>query len=127
MPYMDFLRTTFRPYFDGSTNEWVLQVPGDQVRSIDGSYEIRLPLVLAKETAPGGAFIRNERKKYRAWLLQQQKNQCAVCQSGPDENKGGWVLDHQPPLGEPGSKFIDYEVVSHNKVVHRQCHTRRSG
>jgi hypothetical protein len=123
MGYMKKLRGIFKPNFNDSTNEWVLKIPKNKVLSEDDDYELRLPLILVKELAPGGNFLREERKAYRDFLLKKQNGRCAICgKEGLDSI--GWVLDHQPPLGEEGSRFIDYEGVTENRVVHRQCHRR---
>src|SRR3972149_3927414 len=116
MPYMQFLRETLKPRFDASTNDWVIQVAQQIVQPEGGEYKVRLPLVLVKELAPGGNFIREDRYKYRSWLLEKQNYRCAVCGGGEDPEKGGWTLDHQPPLGMPGSKFLDYERNTQNRV-----------
>ena len=44
----------------------------------------------------------------------------AICGKGgiPGED---WNLDHQPPLSQPDCKFIDYERITRNRVVHHKC------
>ena len=111
----------YKPRFDQEHDEWVLQVPSNAVRRKSKRfYEVRLPLYASRTLAIGGNILRNLRKEYRDWLLGQQGGVCAVCgkSSKPDDP---WNLDHQPPLAEPGSKFIDYARVTHNRVIHHKC------
>ena len=126
MPYVSDLRDIFNPRFDRDTNEWHIQVPKEKVASAGTGFEARLPLILVKELAPGGNFIRKDRRRYREWLLRKQGGLCSVCGNGPDATKGRWNLGHRPPMGEPDSIFIDYEHVTENRVVHEQCHERAS-
>ncbi len=84
------------------------------------SYEVRLPVYASRTLAIGGNILRNLRKEYRDWLLGQQSGICAVCGGGVEPDNP-WNLDHQPALAEPGSKFIDYARVTHNRVIHRRC------
>jgi hypothetical protein len=115
MTNMDRLRQTFNPRFDESTDEWVLKIP------VDAREEVRIPLILAKELAPGGGFLRNKRQRYREWLLEKQGGKCAVCGYVIDRNA---ELDHRPPTGQRGARFIDYERKTSNRVVHKACHRR---
>jgi len=111
----------YKPVFDQERDEWVLQVPSSAVtRQSDDFYEVRLPVYAGRALAIGGNILRNLRKEYRNWLLDQQCGVCAVCGRGakPDDP---WNLDHQPALVEPGSRFIDYARVTQNRVIHQQC------
>ncbi|MFC1954565.1 hypothetical protein ACFLVZ_01930 [Chloroflexota bacterium] len=113
----------YKPAFDQENDEWILQVPSNMVkRKSDDSYEIRLPVYASRALATGGNILRNMRRKYREWLLNEQNSVCGVCGKGSESNNP-WNLDHQPPLAEPGSKFIDYFKVTQNRVIHQQCDT----
>ena len=111
----------YSPRFDQERDEWVLQVSTRAVirRSAD-CYEVRLPVYAARALAVGGNILRPLRKKYRDWLLNEQRGLCAIC-GKPAEPDNPWNLDHQPPLAAPGSKFIDYRKVTQNRVIHRNC------
>lgn len=107
--------------FDQKQDEWVLQVPSnDIIRRSKDSYEVRLPVYASRALAIGGNILRNLRKEYRSWLLEQQGGVCAICGKGAEPGNP-WNLDHQPPLAATGSKFIDYEKVTQNRVIHHQC------
>ena len=111
----------YKPTFDVKQDEWVLQVPSSNVlQKSDDFYEVRLPLYVSRALAIGGNILRNIRKEYRNWLLDKQGNICAICGEGfkPDNS---WNLDHQPPIAKPGSKFIDYERITQNRVIHQRC------
>ncbi len=111
----------YKPTFNDEQDEWVLQVPSSAViRKPKNFYEVRLPIYASRALAIGGNILRNLRKKYRAWLLEQQGEVCAICGKGTEPDNR-WNLDHQPALIEPGSKFIDYARVTQNRVIHRQC------
>lgn len=107
--------------FDKDRDEWVLIVPGIAVKVISGgSYEVHLPVYASRAMAIGGNILRNIRKEYREWLLNKQGGVCAVCGRGA-ELGNPWNLDHQPPLSKPGSRFIDYERQTQNRVIHQKC------
>lgn len=111
----------YQPKFDQEKDELVLRVPNRAVtRRSDNFYEVRLPVYAGRALAIGGNILRNPRKKYRDWLLEQQGGKCAICGKGvkPDNH---WNLDHQPPLSQLGSKFIDYERTTKNRVIHHRC------
>lgn len=109
------------PQFDEKRDEWILQVPAGAVtRKSAGYYEVRLPVYASRALAVGGNILRPLRKKYRDWLLNEQRGLCAVC-GKPAEPGNPWNLDHQPPLAESGSKFIDYEKATQNRVIHQNC------
>lgn len=111
----------YNPRFDQERDEWVLQIPAGAVtRKSADCYEIRLPVYAARTLAVGGNILRPLRKNYRDWLLNEQRGLCAIC-GKPSEPANPWNLDHQPPLATPGSKFIDYEKVTQNRVIHRNC------
>lgn len=111
----------YKPTFDQERDEWVLQVPSTAViRKSDDFYEVRLPVYASRTLAIGGNILRNLRKQYREWLLGQQGGLCAVCSKGAEPGNP-WNLDHQPPLAEPSSKFIDYTRVTQNRVIHHRC------
>ena len=111
----------YKPAFDQEKDEWVLQVPNSAVtRRSDDFYEVRLPIYAGRALAIGGNILRNPRREYRDWLLEQQGGVCAICGKGA-ESDNSWNLDHQPALAQPGSKFIDYARVTQNRVIHRQC------
>ena len=111
----------YKPRFDQEQDEWVLQVPANSVRqNSDNSYEIRLPLYASRALAIGGNILRNPRKEYRDWLLNQQGGICDKCHEGAKLDNP-WNLDHRPPLAEPGSKFIDYARITQNRVIHHKC------
>ena len=113
----------FDPQFDKDKDQWVLQVSGDRVRlKEDGSYEITLPLYLTRTyLGPGGAILRPIRQRYRDWLLAKQNGKCGVCGEETPEKLGRWTLDHQPPMNQPGAKFIDYQQETDNRVIHQGC------
>jgi hypothetical protein len=104
-------------------NEWILQIPSSAVTQKSGNfYEIHLPLYAARALAIGGNILRRKRKTYRDWLLNEQGNICTICNEGYKPGKEWeWNLDHQPPLSDPSSKFIDYEKVTKNRVIHHKC------
>jgi hypothetical protein len=111
----------YKPQFDQQHDEWILQVPSNAVtRRSDDCYEVRLPVYASRALAIDGNILRNPRKEYRDWLLAQQGSVCALCGKG-DEPGNPWNLDHQPPLAEPGSRFVDYGRVTQNRVIHREC------
>lgn len=113
--------STYKPRFIADSNEWILEVPSSEVKRIQGGfYEIRLPVYASRALAIGGNILRPLRKKYREWLLAEQNGVCAICGKGPEPNNT-WNLDHQPPLAEPGNKFIDYDRDTQNRVIHRLC------
>jgi hypothetical protein len=121
MAKSDSFTSRYKPMFDHKQDEWVLQVPSDAViRKSKDFYEVRLPLYAGRALAIGGNILRKPRKEYRDWLLEQQGGICAICGKGAEPDNP-WNLDHQPALAEPGSKFIDYERVTQNRVIHRQC------
>jgi len=63
----------YKPTFDQKQDEWVLQVPSSAViRKSKDFYEVRLPIYAGRALAIGGNILRNLRKEYRAWLLEQQ-------------------------------------------------------
>jgi len=123
MPIENPIRNLYKPRFDQKTDEWILRVPSSQVsKKVDGNYEVRLPLYLARTyLSIGGAILRPIRRKYRDWLLTQQNGKCAECGLSSDNTKGYWILDHQPPLSQKGAKFIDYERTTGNRVIHQSC------
>lgn len=107
--------------FDKNRDEWILLVPSADVKaSPNGSYEVRLPVYASRAMAIGGNILRKLRKEYRVWLLGEQNGQCAICGHGA-ELGNPWNLDHQPPLSHIGSRFIDYERKTQNRVIHRSC------
>ena len=111
----------YNPRFDQERDEWILQIPaGAVIRKSADCYEVRLPVYASRALAVGGNILRPLRKKYRDWLLNEQCGLCAIC-GKPAEPDNPWNLDHQPALAEPGSKFIDYERVTQNRVIHRNC------
>jgi hypothetical protein len=111
----------YKPTFDQERDEWILQVPSNTVkRKSDDFCEVRLPVYASRAFAIGGNILRNLRREYRDWLLGQQGGICAVCGKGAKLGNT-WNLDHQPPLAEPGSKFIDYARVTQNRVIRHQC------
>lgn len=111
----------YKPKFDPEQDEWILQVPGcDITLKTNNLYEVRLPVYVSRALAIGGNILRKQRKEYREWLLGQQGQVCAICGKGT-ERGNPWNLDHQPPLAEPGSKFIDYARVTRNRVIHQKC------
>jgi len=117
----------YKPAF--KDNEWVLQVPGSSVtQKSDGIYEIHLPVYSARALAVGGNKLRLLRKAYRDWLLKQQGGVCAICGEGYKPGKEWeWNLDHQPPLADlSNSRFIDYEKVTKNRVIHFKCDTAQN-
>ena len=111
----------YKPTLDQTRDELVLQVPTTAViRKSDEFYEVRLPVYAGRALAIGGNILRKPRKEYRDWLLSQQGKVCTLC-GGGYEPDNPWNLDHQPPLSERGSKFIDYERTTQNRVIHRKC------
>ena len=121
MAKSESFNSRYEPTFDQEHDEWVLQVPSRAViRKSDDFYEVRLPVYAGRALATGGNILRNLRKKYRGWLLNQQGDVCAIC-GGSAELGNPWNLDHQPALIEPSSKFIDYARVTQNRVIHQQC------
>jgi hypothetical protein len=111
----------YSPRFDQQRDEWILQVPAGAVMRKSGDcYEVRLPVYVGRALAIGGNILRPLRKRYRDWLLNEQRGLCAIC-GKPAEPDNPWNLDHQPPLATPGSKFIDYKKVTQNRVIHRNC------
>ena len=123
MPITNPVRIEYDPDFDQSTDEWILRVPKRAVhQKEDGSYEIRLPIYLTRTyLSPGGAILRPLRKKYRDWLLANQGGKCEECGEGKDVSKGRWTLDHQPPMRQVNSKYIDYAQATGNRVIHQRC------
>jgi len=111
----------YKPSFDQGGDEWILQVPQDAVRvNTDGSFEVRLPLYASRALALGGNMLRPIRKQYRDWLLTQQQGLCDICGSGARQGDP-WNLDHQPTMASLGSKFIDYDRTTKNRVIHQHC------
>jgi hypothetical protein len=111
----------YNPRFDQERDEWILQIPaGEVIRKSVDFYEVRLPVYASRALAIGGNILRPMRKKYRDWLLNEQRGSCAICGKGA-ETDNPWNLDHQPALADLGSKFIDYEKVTRNRVIHRNC------
>lgn len=123
MPISNPIRSQYQPKFDQKTDEWILLVPKANVRKRkDGRWEVRLPLYLTRTyLSIGGAVLRPIRKRYREWLLTQQRGRCSECGEGADTRLGYWVLDHDPPLSKPGAKFIDYDKKTKNRVIHHAC------
>lgn len=112
---------TYRLRFDQDRDEWILQIPANAVmRKSADCYEVRLPVYASRALAVGGNILRPLRKKYRDWLLNEQSGRCAIC-GKPAEPDNPWNLDHQPSLAASGSKFIDYERATQNRVIHRDC------
>jgi hypothetical protein len=111
----------YNPRFDQERDEWILRIPAGAVicESAD-FYEVRLPVYASRALAIGGNILRPLRRKYRGWLLNEQRGLCAICGKGAEPDNP-WNLDHQPALADPGSKFIDYEKVTQNRVIHRNC------
>ena len=111
----------YKPTFDQENDEWVLQVPNSAVTRKSGDlYTIRLPVYAGRALAIGGNILRNLRREYRDWLLEQQGGECAICGKSTEPGND-WNLDHQPALAQPDSKFIDYGRVTKNRVIHHQC------
>ena len=109
----------YKPEFNN--NEWVLQIPKSAVIEESANYyEVHLPVYASRALAIGGNILRPLRKKYRDWLLNEQGNVCAICGKGSKPGED-WNLDHQPPLAQPDCKFIDYERVTRNRVIHHKC------
>jgi hypothetical protein len=111
----------YKPEF--KNNEWILQMPSNAViqKSLN-LYEVHLPVYVSRILAVGGNILRPLRKEYREWLLNQQRGVCAICGEGSKQGKEWeWNLDHQPPLSDPNSKFIDYERTTNNRVIHHKC------
>ena len=107
--------------FDKELDEWIFQIPSTAVKAhSDGSYEVRLPVYASRAMAIGGNILWNLRREYREWLLKEQSGVCAICGKGA-ELGNPWNLDHQPPLSEPGSRFIDYDRKTRNQVIHQKC------
>ena len=123
MPITNPIRQEYQPTFDPSTDEWVLRVPKSSIKALDDAHsEIRLPLYLTRTyLSLGGAILRPLQRQYRQWLLDRQDNRCAICGDGDEPGLGEWTLDHQPPLSQPGSSYIDYEGVTQNRVIHTIC------
>jgi len=123
MPASNPIRVKYQPHFDDKTDEWIVRIPSKKVRRVEnGSYEMRLPLYLTRTyLSIGGAILRPLRKRYRDWLLAEQEEKCAECGLGASSDKGCWTLDHEPPLSQPGSKFIDYDRSTGNRVIHQSC------
>jgi hypothetical protein len=111
----------YKPIFDTSRDEWILEIPSSAVmRKSEDFYEVRLPVYVSRALAVGGNILRPQRRKYRDWLLEKQGVVCTVCGKGAMQGNP-WNLDHQPSLAKVGSKFIDYERVTQNRVIHQQC------
>ena len=111
----------YKPVFDQEQDEWILQVPTTAVtRYSKDLYYVRLPVYASRSLAIGGNIIRNLRKEYREWLLDKQGGVCAICGKGTEPGNP-WNLDHQPPLAEPHSRFIDYARITQNRVIHQRC------
>ena len=111
----------YNPRFNQKRDEWILQIPASAViRKSADRYEVRLPVYASRALAVGGNILRPQRKKYRDWLLNEQRGLCAIC-GKPAAPGNPWNLDHQPALAESGSKFIDYEKVTQNRVIHQNC------
>jgi hypothetical protein len=111
----------YKPKFDPERDEWILQVPCSDVKlKSDNFYEVRLPVYASRALAIGGNILRKQRRAYREWLLDQQGQVCAICGKGT-ERGNPWNLDHQPPLADTGSKFIDYARLTRNRVIHQKC------
>jgi hypothetical protein len=107
--------------FDAAVDQWSLKVPSnDAVQVSEGFFEIKLPFYASRVLAVGGNILRPMRKAYRDWLLLQQGNICETCGEGPEVDNP-WNLDHQPQLNDPESKFIDYERITENRVIHQKC------
>ena len=123
MPTKNLIRSTYEPSFDEKREDWVVRVPRERVlEREDGSYEVRLPIYLTRTyLSPGGAILRPKMQRYRDWLLAKQGEKCAICGLGFDNSKGVRTLDHQPPISQQGSKFIDYELHTQNRVIHQSC------
>lgn len=117
----------YKPEF--KNNEWILQVPNNAVtQQSNGCYEVHLPVYAARALAVGGNRLRPLRKDYRDWLLNQQGGVCSICGMGyKPGNEWQWNLDHQPPLADlENSRFIDYEKVTNNRVIHQKCDTAQN-
>jgi hypothetical protein len=123
MPASNPVRVKYQPRFDDKTDEWIVRIPSKKVRMVEnGSYEVRLPFYLTRTyLSIGGAILRPLRKRYRDWLLAKQGKKCAECGLGASSDKGHWTLDHEPPLSQSGSKFIDYDGSTGNRVIHQSC------
>jgi hypothetical protein len=113
--------SSYNPEF--KDNEWIITVPNNRVLQMESGYcEVHLPIYTSRALAIGGNILRPLRKKYRNWLLNEQGNICPVCGEGYKPGKEWeWNLDHQPPLADPNCRFIDYEKVTRNRVIHHKC------
>jgi len=114
----------YKPVFSEKDNEWILEIPKEAVtRKSNGNFDVRLPVYAARALAVGGNILRPKRKEYRDWLLSQQGGTCAICGEGYKPGKEWeWNLDHQPLLSDLiNSRFIDYERVTNNRVIHHKC------
>ena len=123
MPITNPIRRKYKPVFGSSTDEWVLQIPKHEMRTKDDAhFEIRLPFYLTRTYfGPGGAILRPKQKRYREWLLSSQGGKCKICGGDADESLGRWILDHQPPMNQTGSRYIDCERTTENRVIHQRC------
>jgi hypothetical protein len=111
----------YKPEFDQEQNEWILQVLTSSVIRRSDIYEVHLPVYSSRALAIGGNVLRPLRKKYRAWLLNEQGGVCAICGKGAQAGNR-WNLDHQPPLADLSkSRFIDYYRITQNRVIHEKC------
>ena len=107
--------------FDAPADQWVFQVSADAITPLaNGFFEVRLPVYAGRAMAIGGNILRNLRKEYRQWLLEQQGGTCPICGQG-DKLGDPWNLDHQPPMAANGSRFIDYHRKTQNRVIHKGC------
>jgi hypothetical protein len=71
--------------FDKDFDEWILQVPGVAVKARpDGSYEVHLPVYAIRAMTIGRNIVRNLRREYREWLLNEQGGVCSVCGKGAE-------------------------------------------
>lgn len=64
--------------------------------------------------------------KYQKWLWEQQSKKCADCGKDLPKPRGNKIayLHHDPPLGTPDSKAVDYNKKTRNRVLCYECHKK---
>ena len=66
--------------------------------------------------------------RYKNYLLAKQGNRCTECARDLSTLKANeYALHHDPRLGDKGSRYIDFNGVTKNRIVCNECHGKQKG